>query len=436
MRQPRFSILLFATIACILLALLSLWTIRNALSEEALIRHNALKRGYWVSRSLELAHSMMIQDHVHALRDTIADIEQKLDTRFMIILNAEQQVMIASDITREGVRWPDDVGAPSETGRIIRSDAGIVELVFPAFFAKEFKRMPPHHPNAHGVLTDATWIILGLDVSDELAHYRTSVMQSVVISLSMVILGLAAFWFLGMIQRYRLASASLAQLEHIKHHLQRFVPGTVQKLIEENPEQPLFDKVEREATVLFLDIAQYTIMAAEMAPDALNSMIETYFSAFLDIILSHGGEINETAGDSIMAIFTGKTAHVHARNAVKAAVAIRATAAELNLEIAPQESEILVNIGINTGMVLLGATMIKGAVGERLTYTASGMVTNIAARLCDLGAKGEIHLSDATAQLVPDLCILHDPIEVHLKNVSGTTSVYKVAHTYQGRSPL
>jgi class 3 adenylate cyclase len=300
----------------------------------------------------------------------------------VIILDTDQRVMIASDISREGRLWPDALGRPPETGRIMSSKAGAMELVFPALFARTFPHLHTPHPNAHGKLDAATWVLLRMDVSEDLAHYRASVIQSVGVSLSVVVLGLAAFWFFGMIQRYRLAHASLEQLEQIKYHLARFVPGTVQKLIEENPEQPLLDKVEREATVLFLDIDHYTTMAAEMAPDVLNRLMETYFSSFLDIILSHGGEINETAGDGIMAIFTGKTAQVHARNAVKAAVAIREKSRALNRDREPRYPEIVVNIGINTGQVLLGATMMRGAVGERLTYTASGMVTNLAARLC------------------------------------------------------
>jgi class 3 adenylate cyclase len=89
--------------------------------------------------------------------------------------------------------------------------------------------------------------------------------------------------------------------------------------------------------------------------------------------------------------------------------------------------EILVNIGINTGQVLLGATMIKGTVGEHFTYTASGMITNIASRLCDLGNQGEIHLSSATAQLVMNHFTLDGPLETHLKNIRGMLPVYKLA---------
>ena len=426
MHKHRVSVVLLGAMAGVLLGLLAFSTGRNALRDKALITHNALTQGYWIARSLEIGHRMMVHDHINALRGIIEDIEQKPDVRYVIILDAKQQVMVASNVTREATRWRPDVGQPPETGRVLRSEAGIMELVFPAFFVRDFQRIPPHHSYMHEALDDAAWILLGLDVSDELAHYHASVIQSVVVSLSVVLLGLGAFWFFGVLQRYRLASASLADLENIKHHLARFVPGTVQKLIEENPERPLLDKVTREATVLFLDIDHYTTIAAAMAPEALNHLIETYFSAFLDIILSHGGEINETSGDAIMAIFTAKTPRVHAHNAVKAAMTIQEKAAELNRKKTPLEPEILVNIGVNTGQVLLGATMMTGVVGERLTYTASGMVTNIAARLCNLGSKGEIHLSGTIAQWVADYVTLYGPCNVHLKNIPGMTPVYKL----------
>jgi class 3 adenylate cyclase len=242
----------------------------------------------------------------------------------------------------------------------------------------------------------------------------------------MVILGIGAFFFLGVIQKYQLASASLAQLEHIKHHLARFVPGTVQRLIEENPETPLLDKVDREATILFLDIDHYVAMTAEMSPEALNRLLETYFSTFLDIILTYGGDINETAGDGLMAIFTAKTPRLHALNAVKAAATIREQTFALNNAQTLHEPDIQVNIGINTGHVLLGATKMQGTAGERFTYTASGMVTNIAARLCNLGRQGKIHLSDTTAALVADRVTLGSPYEVHLKNVQEPVRVYKL----------
>jgi class 3 adenylate cyclase len=420
------SVFIFGGMAFVLFAMLAFTTVRNVIRDKTLIMENALTQGYWIARSLEIGHSMMIRDHINALRDIIKEIEKNPDIRFLTILDASKQVLIAGDATLEGTLWPENLGTPPETGSIIKSDSGNMDLVFPAFFARAFQRMQHNHPRGVHSLNNAKWIILGLDASDAQAHYRDIVTQSVFVSVGMVILGLGAFFFFGMIQKYQLASASIKQLENIKQHLTRFVPGTVQKLIEENPERPMFNKVERDATVLFLDIDHYTKISADMSPEALNRLIEKYFSAFLDTILSYGGEINEKAGDAIMAIFTGKTRRAHALNAVKAATRIREQVGTLNHEKTPHEPAIQVNLGLNSGPVLLGATMIKGVVGERFTYTASGMVTNIASRLCDLGNNGEIHLSDTTAQLVTDQVKLEGPLDVHLKNIQDTVSVYKL----------
>ena len=48
-----------------------------------------------------------------------------------------------------------------------------------------------------------------------------------------------------------------------------------------------------------------------MPAGALNTMVESHFSDYLDAIQSAGGDINETAGDGFMAIFESGSAHSH-----------------------------------------------------------------------------------------------------------------------------
>lgn len=428
MRHNRRAVsgLLFGGIALALFTLLALTTVRSAGRDKAAILDNALAQGYWIARSLEIGHSMVLENHLTTMRSLVKEIQQHAVVRSLALLDEHRQVLLASQEDLEGTPWPEVLEHPPAHGRILRTDAQTTTLVFPAFFPEVVQRLGMSHPHHDSALDKAKWIILALDTSEGYAHYRASVIQSILVSLGTVILGLAAWGFFGMMQRYQLASASIATLENMKQYLARFVPSTVQRLIEDNPEQPMLDKVEREATILFLDIDHYTRIAEDLSPEALNYLIEKYFSVFLDIILSHGGEINETAGDSMMAIFTGKTPRAHALNAARAAVAIREQVQMLNRTRAPHEPEIFVNLGINTGQVLLGATMMKGTVGERFTYTASGMVTNIASRLCDLGNKGEIHLSDTTAQMVQDDFTLSGPHERHLKHIGGPVRIYTI----------
>lgn len=416
-------VVLLGGVSCALFIMLGIMAFRNIALDKALIVQNALTQGYWIARALESSHRTVTQEHEHVVRQLIRDIERNSTVRFVLILDDASRVLLASDATLEGTTWPDRLEAPPARGAVLKSEHHTIDVIFPASFADAAAGLH-YHPQGNGALNNAKWVILEIDASAAHEHHRGMVLQTVLISIGVMTFGLSAFLLLGMIQRYALAHASIHKLEHIKHQLASFVPGTVRRLIEENPEQPLLDKVERHATGMFLDIEQYARIAEDMAPEALNHLIEHYFSAFLDIILSHDGEINEMAGDGIMAIFTGRTPRAHALNAAEAAVAIRQQAHALNQAKAPSEPAITVNIGINTGQVLLGATMIKGMGDARLTYTASGSVTNLAARLCDFGSQGAIHLSETTAHLVQEHFTLRAPREVHLKNLRGTISVY------------
>jgi class 3 adenylate cyclase len=53
----------------------------------------------------------------------------------------------------------------------------------------------------------------------------------------------------------------------------------------------------------------------------------------------------------------------------------------INGEIAELTEPIRLHVGINSGTAAVGATKIEGTAGTRWTYTASGPVTNVAARL-------------------------------------------------------
>ena len=55
-------------------------------------------------------------------------------------------------------------------------------------------------------------------------------------------------------------------------------------------------------------------------------------------------------------------------------------------------------MGVNSGTAGVGATKIEGTAGTRWTYTASGPVTNLAARLAALGEGDAVILGGETAK--------------------------------------
>jgi len=85
-----------------------------------------------------------------------------------------------------------------------------------------------------------------------------------------------------------------------------------------------------------------------------------------------------------------------------------------------------INIGINSGDVLVGAAKFESITGSRWTYTARGSVVNVAARLGALAPKGSIFLSRDTADLIADRFPLIPRGKFKLKNVSEEVEVFEV----------
>jgi class 3 adenylate cyclase len=214
-------------------------------------------------------------------------------------------------------------------------------------------------------------------------------------------------------------------LESIRAGLSKFVPHTVQRLIEQAPEAPALAKRDVDVSVLFVDIMGYTRLAERLAAATVNRLVERYFGAFLDEIVRHGGDVNETAGDGLMVIFQDADPRRHAHAAVATALAILRRAGELNAA-EPLDEPIVVRAGVNSGVAAVGATKIEGTAGTRWTYTASGPVTNVAARLAALADGDGVLVGAATAERLSPGVSLEDLGELTLRNVDAPVRTYRV----------
>ncbi len=214
-------------------------------------------------------------------------------------------------------------------------------------------------------------------------------------------------------------------VDRILGHLRPFVPSTVQKIVEKDPEAPDLEKKDVDVTVLFLDVAGYTSISETQGRDKVTFIIEKYFSSFLDVIYDHGGDINETAGDGLMVIFQGEPGKT-ASSAVKAALEIRGKTLEINEELKNRFQPVEVNMGINSGLCAVGMSRFKGTSGTRMTFTATGPVTNLAARIASAAKHGDILVGPETASRVHGDARLFPRGLMHFKNVSEPVQVFSV----------
>jgi class 3 adenylate cyclase len=216
-------------------------------------------------------------------------------------------------------------------------------------------------------------------------------------------------------------------LESIRTNLAKFVPRTVQDLIERAPEAPELDKREADVTVLFVDLVGYTRLTQRLDPGRVNDLVERCFGAYLDEILRRGGDVNETAGDGLMAIFRDADSRRHARQAVKCALGILRRTRELNEMLRGLPEPIGVHLGVNSGVATVGATKIEGTNGTRWTYTASGQVTIVAARLAALTQGDEMLVGVGTRERLGAEFSFDALGERTLRNVEAPVRVFRLA---------
>jgi DNA-binding response OmpR family regulator len=214
------------------------------------------------------------------------------------------------------------------------------------------------------------------------------------------------------------------QLRRIKDHLAKFVPETVKRLVTANPQAPELAKQERRVSVLFLDISGYTRLCEALPAPVVNDLLERYFSSFLDHIHDADGDISDTAGDGMMAIFQDSGTGDHAERAVGTALDLFDATRQLNE--ASEVQALGLHMGVNSGKALVGSTKIEGRRGTRWVFTASGPMINLAARLAGIAQAGQLVVGPDTARHLGDRYRL-EPIGVRrLKNIAEPVDLHLV----------
>jgi predicted ATPase/class 3 adenylate cyclase len=135
-------------------------------------------------------------------------------------------------------------------------------------------------------------------------------------------------------------------------------------------------------TILFADVVGSTSLAAQSDPEVVRSMMSGYFRRIADVAAAYGGTVEKFAGDAAMVVFGVPLVHDDdAERAVRAAIEIRDTAADM-----------AVRVGVNTGEAVTEATDDK-------QFMVSGDTVNLAARLQQGAEPGEVVVGELTHQL-------------------------------------
>lgn len=141
-----------------------------------------------------------------------------------------------------------------------------------------------------------------------------------------------------------------------------------------------------EVSVLFADLQGYTSYAERTPGHEVRAMLDEYFEGAAPVIESHAGEIVQTAGDALMAVFRG---NAHAQRAAVTGLEFQ-EAMEHIANRHPGWPRF--RVGVNSGPAHIGLVRFTGA----RTFTPTGDVVNVAARLEAQGRVREVVIAETT----------------------------------------
>ena len=168
-------------------------------------------------------------------------------------------------------------------------------------------------------------------------------------------------------------------------------------------------EIRKTVTIVFSDLSGSTAMGERFDPESLRRVMSRYFEEMRATIERHGGTVEKFIGDAVMAVFgIPELREDDALRAVRAAADMQAAQAGLNEEFERTYGlRLSVRTGVNTGEVIAGDP------AQRQAFV-TGDAVNVAARLEQAAAPGEILVGQHTYRLVRDAVVAEavEPLEL------------------------
>ncbi len=180
----------------------------------------------------------------------------------------------------------------------------------------------------------------------------------------------------------------LSEQQRTKSLLQRYVPATVTRHVLDDPAPSDLHSTSIEGSVLFCDVSDYTALSENLPAQEVVARLNEYFSSIAAAAHSCNGTVDSFSGDCAIILFGGTGPDpLHALHAATCAVLIRETVHHINRRrLAGGSTAVRFHLGVNSGPMVL--CNLGGE--KRMQHTVIGDTVNVASRLCNAAAPGEI----------------------------------------------
>jgi class 3 adenylate cyclase len=203
--------------------------------------------------------------------------------------------------------------------------------------------------------------------------------------------------------------------------LRRFLPRQIADVVAADSLE-LLAPHRRAIAVLFCDLRGFTAFAASAEPEDVVEVLGEYYAVTSHHLDAHSATFGSFAGDGIMAYFNDPLpVEEPAVAALDAAVDLAGALEELVVQWRHLGHELNFGIGITYGHATIGVVGHQ----ERSEYTALGSVVNLAARLSDQAAGGQILVDGRAANQLGEAVRVRPAGERVLKGMAQPIAVFE-----------
>jgi adenylate cyclase len=217
-------------------------------------------------------------------------------------------------------------------------------------------------------------------------------------------------------------AAQVAEIERMGR-LRRFLAPQIAELIEASGSHNLLESHRREVTIVFCDLRGFTSFASGAEPEEVMGILREYHTGLGALIFRFEGTLERFMGDGLVVLFNDPIPCPNpADRAVRMAVAMRDQVAELAQKWRKHGHALGFGVGIAQGYATLGRIGFEG----RFDYAAIGPVANLASRLCDEAADGQILIDQRVHAEVEKIAELESVGPLPLKGFPRPLAAFNV----------
>ena len=194
-----------------------------------------------------------------------------------------------------------------------------------------------------------------------------------------------------------------ARYSHVRSAFKHYLSADLVDQLTANPELLNFGGEEKELSILFSDIRNFTNLSETVTPSELSRFLQAYMDPMTDCVFQNNGTLDKYIGDAVMALFGAPVPFAtHPVDACQSALDMMVALNKI-VDTVPDLARLFpvrIGVGVHTGTVVVGNL----GSSKHFNYTVIGDAVNLAARIEGLTKNYgvDVMISEVTYHRVKD----------------------------------